>query len=292
VVHAVLDRHAPGVRIVDVTHQVPRHDIRAGALTLWRAAPWLVPGVILAVVDPGVGTERRAVAIEVAAAGAVLIGPDNGLLLPAASILGPVSAAAELHPPPPAGPGPAAPPAGPAPDAPPAGPAPDAPPAGPAPVVPIHPPGATFAGRDIFAPAAAAAARGVPVAELGRPVDPAGLIGRSVPEPVRRPDGAIDAEVLWIDRYGNAQLNLPAAASGTGPFEVRTARQQTIVARVVSSYGAIGPDRVGLVVDSYGMLSLCSPGLSAARRLQLQPGDPVRLSVSRRPSSPYPSRGR
>ena len=150
VVHAVLATHAPAADRIDLTHQIPAHDIRAGALTLWRAAPWLVPGVILGVVDPGVGTERRAVAIEVAGgvagahpsgahsgdqtAGAhpapsptVLVGPDNGLLLPAAHLLGPITAAVELPP------------------------NPDA-------------PGATFAGRDVFAPADGRAAAGTPVA--------------------------------------------------------------------------------------------------------------------------------
>ena len=93
IVHRVIAQLAPGVTVIDLTHQVPAHDVRAGALTLWRAAPWLAPGVILGVVDPGVGTSRRAVVIEVAGAGAVLVGPDNGLLLPAATSLGRLTAA-------------------------------------------------------------------------------------------------------------------------------------------------------------------------------------------------------
>lgn len=239
-VHAVLERHAPGVARIDVTHRIPPHDVRAGALTLWRAVPWLVPGVILGVVDPGVGTQRRAVAIEVASRGAVLVGPDNGLLLPAALHLGPITAAVELPPPP-------------------------------------NAPGATFAGRDVFAPAAARAAAGVAVADLGQPIDPETLAGEAVPEPTMA-GSSVEAEVLWVDRYGNAQLNATPAHTGPGPLRVETGREPAGTMRVVASYDAIGPDDLALVVDSYGYLAICAHRRPAAARLGVGPGDQVRLS--------------
>ncbi len=244
-VHAVLHRHAPSACVIDVTHQVPAHDVRAGALTLWRAAPWLAPGVvpsvILGVVDPGVGTSRRAVAIEVADAAAVLIGPDNGLLLPAAHRLGPITAAVELHPP-------AAP-----------------------------PPGATFAGRDQFAPAAGRMAGGAALPEVGIPIDPSTLAGDPVPAPVIT-QGGIEAEVLWVDRFGNAQLNATPADTGPGPFVLEVGGRPPLPARLVGSYGAIAPDQVALVIDSYGFLSVCSARRPAAAELGLAAGHRIHLS--------------
>ncbi|HET6964602.1 MAG TPA: SAM-dependent chlorinase/fluorinase [Acidimicrobiales bacterium] len=239
VVHAVLSAHAPSAARIDVTHHIPAHDIQAGALTLWRAAPWLAPGVILGVVDPGVGTERRAVAIEVAEAGTVLVGPDTGLLLPAAHRLGPVTGAVELPPEPTA-------------------------------------PGATFAGRDIFAPAAGRAAAGAPLQDLGEPLDPATLRGEAVPEPGLGKAGEVDAQVLWVDHFGNAQLNATPAHTGTGPLQVHSPHREALL-RVVPSYGAIAPDEVALVVDSYGYLSISAPRRSAAHLWGLHPGDAVRL---------------
>ena len=261
VVHSVLHAHAPSAARVDVTHHIPPHDIRAGALTLWRAAPWLAPGVILAVVDPGVGTKRRAVAIEVAAAGTVLVGPDNGLLLPAALRLGPVTAAVELLP------GAPTPPPG----------APSAPGAPAAPATSSSAPlGATFAGRDLFAPAAGRAAAGVPLSDLGTPIDPNTLAGEPVNEATVNPAGDVDAEVLWVDRFGNAQLNATPAHAGPGPLRVSGTGGRA--ARVVVSYGDIAPDDFALVVDSYGFLSICCDRAPAAERLGLAVGDRVRLS--------------
>ena len=239
VVHAVLHRRAPHASVIDLTHRVPRHDVRSGALTLWRAAPWLVPGVILAVVDPGVGTSRRAVAIEVAGAGAVLIGPDNGLLLPAALRLGSITQAVQL------------------------GPSPEA-------------PGATFAGRDVFAPAAGQIAAGTPVADLGPSIDPDSLTGEPVAAPTRT-DAGLEARVLWVDHFGNAQLNATPDDTGTDPVHVQAGSGPARRLRIVTSYEAIAPDEFALVVDSYGHLAICCDRRSAADRLALGPDDPVLL---------------
>jgi S-adenosylmethionine hydrolase len=254
VVHAVIDRTAPGTRVVDVTHGVPRHDVNAGAMTLWRAVPWLVPGVVLAVVDPGVGTPRRAVALSVRSAGAFLVGPDNGLLLPGALRLGAITAAVVL------------------------------PPADPAPA------GATFAGRDLFAPVAARLAAGIPLSDLGEPIDPAALVGRpfegAICESTVPP--LLVCRVTWVDRFGNAQLNAAAedlTCLGTPPAvtlrltsaPIPSAPARPVPARVVSAYGELSTGELGVVVDSYGMLSLCAREASAAERFGLRAGDPVRV---------------
>ncbi len=239
--HAVVAREAPTARLIDVTHMIERHDVRAGAMTLWRAAPWLVPGVILAVVDPGVGTTRRAVALEVAGTDAVLVGPDNGLLLPAAAHLGGVTAAVELPP-------------------------------------NLSAAGVTFAGRDVFAPAAARAANGVAVASLGTPFDPATLQGVPVPQPVLERDRRLRAEIIWIDHFGNAQLNVAASAvQPLGAVAGVVVGGRHIGVEVVSSYGAIRDEHFALVVDSYGMLALSANRRSAADHLGLAVGEPVWL---------------
>ncbi|MBV9661105.1 MAG: SAM-dependent chlorinase/fluorinase [Acidimicrobiales bacterium] len=249
VVHAVIARLAPGAAVVDLAHQVPRHDVRAGALTLWRASEWLVPGVVLAVVDPGVGTGRRAVALEVPSAGAIFVGPDNGLLLPAALHLGLPTSAVEL---------------------------PDNPRAK----------GATFAGRDVFAPAAARAAAGVPIGELGRAIDPSTLQGDPIPEPILE-SGEIKTEILWIDHFGNAQLNITAGHArqllGAEVTRARTVRG-TVPVRVVGSYGEIEADHTALVIDSYGLLALSRNRSSASSAHDLRPGQPVWLC----PQSDHP----
>jgi S-adenosyl-L-methionine hydrolase (adenosine-forming) len=242
-VHRVIAARAPGVAVIDITHQIPAHDVRAGALALWRAMPWLAPGVVLAVVDPGVGTPRRAVAIEVARAGAVLVGPDNGLLLPAATSLGPITAAVEL-----------------------ASGAPEG-------------RGLTFAGRDVFAPASAEVAKGIDLHRLGPDIDPAGLAGDPVPTPEAGPDGTLRTEVLWVDRFGNAQLSArPADADHLGPLVELRARQQTWPARRVAAYAELADAEVGLVTDSYGLLSVSCRNASAAVRTGLRTGDQVGLA--------------
>jgi S-adenosylmethionine hydrolase len=237
VVHAVIGRIAPRSPVVDITHQVAPHDITGGAATLERAAPWLAGGVVLGVVDPGVGTARRAVAFD-AGEGTVLVGPDNGLLLPAAR---------SLHPP------------------------------GPVAAVRLDTdtgaPGATFAGRDVFAPAAARAARGEPLAALGEPVEPASLVELTLPV-ASVEGGRVRAQVLWVDRFGNAQLNVTPSVAG--PVRLVEVAGRAHPAPVVRSYGDIGPG-YALVVDSYGRLAVSANGRAAAEELGLRPGSEVWL---------------
>lgn len=256
VVKSVIRSIEPRVTIVDITHDIQPYDIKAGSLTLARSVQYLCPGVVLAVVDPGVGTDRRAIAIEVGGGQSYLVGPDNGLLASAVGMVGGATDAVELT----------------------------------NPEYRLVSPGPTFDGRDIFGPAAAHLCAGVPLDALGPRVDPADLVPGLVPLP-RDEDGAIVGEVLWVDRYGNCQLNIdpeqiaswgervqlrwtrpPAgAAVGAGQTEgTRTARR-------VRAFDELGSGQPGLVVDSYGLLAVAMSRASAADALQIAAGDELAL---------------
>jgi S-adenosylmethionine hydrolase len=236
VVHSVIRTLAPAVAVVDVTHDVPAHDVRAGGLALARSAQYLAPGVVLAVVDPGVGTDRKGIAVEVGGGASVLVGPDNGLLAPAVAMVGGATRVVELtsaeH--------------------------------------RLEAPGPTFDGRDVFAPAAAALCRGVPLDELGPDLDPLSLRPGLFPLPQPEDDG-LGTEVLWVDRYGNVQLNvgpddLEVVGVGGDRVLVRIDGAER-TARRVRAYGDLGPGELGLAVDSYGLLALVLDQRSAAEEL-------------------------
>jgi len=242
---AVVLRAAPSARIIDITHGIPPFDVRAGALALARAVQYLPPGVVLAVVDPGVGTDRRAVAVEVE--GGFLVGPDNGLLAPAVAMLGGARRVVSLT----------------------------------NPEYRLEAPGATFAGRDVFAPAAGYLAVGTPLEALGELVDPMSLVPGMVPLPSDE-GGRAAGEVLWVDRYGNAQLNIDPGdlvALGVepgGPLEVLCGHDKR-TGRWVSSYAEAGPLELAVVVDSYGLVSLTFDRRPAAEELGLKAGSAVTL---------------
>jgi S-adenosylmethionine hydrolase len=242
---AVILRAAPSARIIDVTHGIPPFDVRAGALALARSVQYLPPGVVLAVVDPGVATDRRALAVEVESG--FLVGPDNGLLAPAVAMLGGASRAVSLT----------------------------------NPEYQLEAPGATFAGRDIFAPAAGYLAAGTPLEALGELIDPMSLIPGMVPLPSDE-GGRAAGEVLWIDHYGNAQLNIDPgdlAALGVEPggaLEIRCGQDRR-TGRWVDSYAQAGPYELAVVVDSYGLVSLTLDRRAAAEELGLRPGSAVTL---------------
>jgi len=245
VVHSVIRSIAPHVLVVDLVHDLPPHDVRAASLALSRAVQYVAPGVVLAVVDPSVGTARRAVAVEVGEDGeGVLFGPDNGLLAPAVAMSGGAKRAVELT----------------------------------ERAYQLESPGPTFAGRDVFAPAAAHLCCGVPLTELGPELDPMTLQPGLVPLS-RREDGAIEASVLWVDRYGNCQLNVDphdVAAWGERVL-VRLPSGQSVTALRSSAYAELGPGQLGLTVDSYGLVALAYDRVSAAEGLRIGPGDAVRL---------------
>ncbi len=260
VVKAVVRDLAPHVGVVDLTHHIPPFDVRAGALALARCISYVPSGVVLAIVDPGVATSRRAVAIEVAGGDGVLVGPDNGLLAPAVAMAGGAARAVELV----------------------------------NPDYQLAAPGATFAGRDIFAPGAAHLCNGVDLADLGPAVDPSLLLPGTVPLPRDEGDELI-GEVLWVDHFGNAQLNL-------GPDDVPSAWGTQIQLRFASvldptgatvrsavraaSFAELGAGAVGLVLDSYGMLAIAMNQRSAADELGLAAGDQVVLRDLGAPAPP------
>lgn len=243
---AVMLRVAPTAQIIDITHEIPPYDVRAGGLALARAIQYLPTGVVLGVVDPGVGTERRAVAVQVETG--YLVGPDNGLLAPAVAMLGGARRVVSLT----------------------------------DPDYQLEAPGPTFAGRDVLAPAAAHLATGVPLESLGDVVDPASLVPGLVPLS-RLEDGALVGEVLWVDRFGNLQLNIDPeelAALGLKPgslLEVRVGSEKRL-ARWVGVYAEAGPMELAVVVDSYGLVALAYDRRPAAEALRLRPGSSVTLA--------------
>jgi S-adenosylmethionine hydrolase len=245
VCHAVMYDIAPGVRIVDVTHDIPAFDVRAGGLALVRSAQYLPEGVVLAIVDPGVGTDRRCIAVEVE--NGFLVGPDNGVLAPAVAMLGGARHAVALT----------------------------------NEAYQLPAPGPTFAGRDVMAPAAAHLANGVVLTELGEPVDPSSLAPGLLPLP-REEEGGIVGEVLWVDRYGNCELNVDPellTTLGAGPgasIEVRFG-ERSRRARWVHTFADAKPSELVLVVDSYGLCALAYDRRPAAGELELRAGSTVTL---------------
>jgi hypothetical protein len=299
VVHAVLHHLAPLVPVIDLSHQIPPFDVAAGAAMLERCAPYLGAGVVLAVVDPGVGTARRALAVRTAVGGegwsrtplpssgapsdsaprrgpAWLVGPDNGLLVPAAGLLGGAEEAVELR-------------------------SDDRREAGEA----AGGPGPTFDGRDVFAPAAAHLALGGAPATLGAAVDPATLVsdlpGRQiVPHRVDPALSAVESAVVSIDRFGNVQLALRPPVleeiglmlggvaevtvrpvAGPAPVSSRWGRSppaQPLFARRVVAFGELAAGELGLLSDSSGRVALVLDRASAAQRLHLSgPGAEVTI---------------
>ena len=250
VLKAVIRDLAPHATTIDLTHGIRPFDVRAGSLALARAISYVPEGVVVAVVDPGVGTRRLAIAVEVAAGAGVLVGPDNGLLAPAVAVLGGATRAVQLT----------------------------------NTDYQLATPGATFAGRDVFAPAAAHLCNGVDVAELGPPIDPATLLPGTVPLP-RVEDDGLHAEVLWVDRFGNCQLNvgpdeLTAWRADAGALSVVgvAAGETRRAATVVAAFAELAAGSVGLVLDSQGMYALALDQRSAAAELCLAAGDTVVLA--------------
>jgi S-adenosylmethionine hydrolase len=234
--HGVIAQRCPRARIIDLTHGIPPHDVRAGALMLARALAYLPVGVVLAVVDPGVGGPRRGVAIR-AADGRRLVGPDNGLLSPALNAAGGPREAVDLS-------------------------------GSPFALAPIS---ATFHGRDVFAPVAAALADGVALARVGEPVDPGSLVALELPAATDAA-GALVAHVVWIDRFGNLQLDAVAAdllaAELGGRDEVQiTFSGGRLRARLGRAFADVADGELVLYEDAQGALAVAVNRGSAARRL-------------------------
>jgi S-adenosylmethionine hydrolase len=247
VCHGVIATLAPAVRVIDVCHDVPPGDLRRGAALLAQSAPYLPAGVLLAVVDPTVGTRRRSLVVQ--AGRSFLVGPDNGLLVPAARALGGVSAAYEIT----------------------------------ATEVMRQPVSATFHGRDVFAPVAAQLAIGMPVGRVGAAVPVEDLV--QLAEPVARLTAhRLEGEVLTVDRFGNVQTSLSAALLRDGGLSegeelrllCRTGEVRLPYRRTFADVQDSEP--VGYI-DSAGLFAVALNGKSASAKYDLQPGDPVALRL-------------
>ena len=236
--HGALARLAPDVRVIDVTHQVPPGDVTRAAHVLAQTVPDLPPAVHVAVVDPGVGTARRGVAVATHDR-SVLVGPDNGLLPWAAEALGGVAAVAELKntdwf-------------------------APDV--------------SRTFHGRDVFVPAAARLALGAPIGEAGPAVDAATLV--RLPEPrVEAGPGWLEAEVVTVDRFGNVQLAADGSSlTGLTP----TLNVHGVTARHGGTFADAKKGDLVVYVDSADRVAVAVNGGRAAVVLSVEPGDVLRI---------------
>lgn len=252
ILHGVIACIAPEARVVDITHEVRKYRIRDGALLLWCALPWLPVGVHVAVVDPGVGTARRPIALRVAR-GDVLVGPDNGLLLGPADRLGGAVAAVELTNP------------------------------------AYHLPriSTSFHGRDVFAPAAAHLATGVAFEDLGPAVEPATLVASPLPE-ARVSEGAVETEVIYVDTFGNVKLSaliddLEAGLGQQRPgrgVRVGRAGGSVVTLPFVETFGSVAGGAALLYRDSYDRACIAVNQGDAASALGLVEGEPLRLEAA------------
>jgi hypothetical protein len=237
VCHGVIAGICPGATVIDLTHGIARGDVRAGALILRNGLRYVPRGVHLAVVDPGVGSDRRGVALRLGD-GRLLVGPDNGLLSLAAEAGGGVAEAVDI---------------------------------GASPFA-LEPVSATFHGRDIFAPVAAHLAGGAALADAGPPVDPGALVSVELSR-AQVVDGVLVAHVVYVDRFGNVQLDVeePAFAPG-GVFEVAGER-----ARYLRTFADAGAGELFLYEDSSGRLAIAVNQGDAAARLGVAVGDELRI---------------
>ena len=246
--HGVMKRIAPDVEIIDITHGIAPQAVLQGALTLANTLPFMPEGVHLAVVDPGVGGSRRALAIR-DGQGRIHVGPDNGLLIPAAEKLGGIEAAHELT----------------------------------NPEYALESVSRTFHGRDLFSPAAAHLALGLPLAELGPPLDPDALARIDLPKP-EIGSSRIRCTVVSVDRFGNVQLNLDRShleQAGVVPgtrieLQVGAERYYAVVARTFADA------RVGDIIlyeDAYRNLSIAISGGSAAAMFAIVDGQDLRIHL-------------
>jgi S-adenosyl-L-methionine hydrolase (adenosine-forming) len=248
VCHGVMARIAPAARVMDITHLVPRGDIRHGAVVFRQSVPYLPPAVHLTVVDPGVGTARRAIVLQ--AGGQLIVGPDNGLLIWAAEELGGISAAFEIT----------------------------------DPAVMLQPMSTTFHGRDLFSPAAAHLAAGRDPASVGSRIEPDSLV--RLPDPVLRVDGQeVTAESLLTDRFGNIQTSIDGDLLSRLGIVPGAKLKITVgdAVRIVpycETFGDVGPGELLGHIDSTGLVALAVNLGDAAAELGLEPGQQFTLSLA------------
>src|SRR5215218_236595 len=257
--HGVILKIAPQARIVDITHGIPRHDVRRGAVVLRNALPYMPKAVHVAGVDPQVGSERRALALR-CNDGTVLVGPDNGVLSLAWEQSGGVELAVDVKRSP----------------------------------LRLEPASATFHGRDVFSPVAAHLAAGGEIADAGDPVDPDALVRIDLPQPRLEGDGTLVAHVVTVDGYGNVTLDVgheflagtglmlggvaevEVDAGGDGGAAVKLGGGR-VAAPFVMAFADVEPGETVVYEDASRTLALAVNRGSAAAELGLQPDDEVRL---------------
>jgi S-adenosylmethionine hydrolase len=259
VCHGVVLSIAPDAQLLDITHAVPRHDVQRGAILLRNALPYMPAGVHIGVVDPQVGTERRALALR-CEDGRILVGPDNGLLSLAWEQAGGVDLAVDVTRSPHR----------------------------------LEPVSATFHGRDIFAPVAAQLAAGVELADAGDPLDPSTLARIELPQPRVEDDGTLIAHVVTVDNYGNATLDasherlagtglllggtveIEVSADSLGGAAVQLGGGRT-AAPYVATFADVPAGETLVYEDASRTLAIAINRGDAAAELGLTVGDEVRL---------------
>jgi S-adenosyl-L-methionine hydrolase (adenosine-forming) len=246
--HGVIKRIAPEAQVIDITHGIEPQAVLQGALVLAKTLPYIPEGVHLAVVDPGVGSDRRGLALR-DTSGRMYVGPDNGLLVPAAERLGGVAGAWELT----------------------------------NPEYMLQPVSRTFHGRDVFAPAAAHLAGGLDPSELGPAVEPGSLVRLELPEP-EVGEAMIRATVLYVDRFGNVQLNLSRAdVERAGIVQGRRVELDLGVDRYYATaaraFSDARPGDIILYEDSYENIAVAITDGNAAEMLSVRAGQALVIHV-------------
>jgi S-adenosylmethionine hydrolase len=246
VCHAVIARIVPDARVIDLTHGLDRHDVRSAAMVLRRALPFCAPGVHLAVVDPGVGAERRAIALRTTEEDRILVGPDNGLLSLAAQRFGGIAEVVDVARSPHR----------------------------------LEPVSATFHGRDIFAPVAAHLAAGEPLGDAGDPIDPDEIIRLDMPLAVLE-DGTLFAHAIGFDRFGNIVLDVEhAELTGSGlklGHGVEVNGRRGVYA---TTFADVAPGELLLYEDAYRTLALAVNRGSARELLGVERDDELRITAA------------
>ncbi len=247
VCRAVIARIAPGAQVIDITHGIARHDVRGGAAVLADAVPFAPVGVHLAIVDPGVGGARRAVAVRTAGEGHLLVGPDNGLLSPAVEVLGGAAEAVEIS----------------------------------GSRFQLEPASATFHGRDLFAPVAAHLAAGAALVDAGERFDPAELNRPMISAPRLEPNRAL-AHVDRVDGFGNVALDLTSDHLRGHPLAGSTrvsvgSRSRRRTASRGATFEDVGEGSFLLYEDSSGRIAVAINRGNAAEALDVRTGDELEL---------------
>ena len=247
---AIVTEAAPGVEVVDLTHGIPLGDVRRGAFVLESAVDHTGPALFLAVVDPGVGGDRRAVALR--AGEKIFVGPDNGLLLEAAERAGGVAEAVEIS----------------------SGPFVSA--------TRSH----TFHGRDVFAPVAAALARGEALEAAGEPLEPSDLVRLDLPSSSIG-ESEVETHVLVEDGFGNLSLGVRVGGTARLPFgpgdvvSVRPEGGDSFEAPFVTTFDSAPAGSPLLFVDSTDRLAIAVTGVGGSAFAGADSAHPAALSVQR-----------